>query len=315
MPPARFGTFEDLLEMTAEPLRPVAVALREAIMRLHPEVSEVVRLGSAPRPLALVPRRCRRDTPTSCPTRVGSTSASFAARRCRTTRGCWRGPALPCAMRRSTAWRKPVDRRSSPCWPLPSPSGEQPSAASQAAIRPSKRLGYLAYAHFAPNNYRRRMSARSHTITAASNAAMATTTQTQPGTTTSGSGGSGTAVAVGVGVGVGEGVGVAVGAGVGVGVGVGVAVGVGVGVGSGVGVAVGIGVGVGVDVGVAVGSGVAVGVGVGVGVVVGVGIGVRVGGGPTRTRVWPETVRAARSLFATTPEKTYSPSVVGALTM
>ena len=45
MPPAKFGTFEDLLEMTAEPLRPVAVALREAIVRLHPEVSEVVRLG------------------------------------------------------------------------------------------------------------------------------------------------------------------------------------------------------------------------------------------------------------------------------
>ena len=57
MPPARFGTFEDLLEMTAEPLRPVAVALREAIMRLHPEVSEVVRLGERAATFGVGPRK------------------------------------------------------------------------------------------------------------------------------------------------------------------------------------------------------------------------------------------------------------------
>ena len=57
MPPARFGTFEDLLEMTAEPLRPVAVALREAIMRLHPEVSEVVRLGERAATFGVGPKK------------------------------------------------------------------------------------------------------------------------------------------------------------------------------------------------------------------------------------------------------------------
>ena len=57
MPPARFGTFEDLLEMTAEPLRPVAVALREAIVRLHPEVSEVVRLGERAATFGVGPRK------------------------------------------------------------------------------------------------------------------------------------------------------------------------------------------------------------------------------------------------------------------
>ncbi len=57
MPPARFGTFEDLLEMTSEPLRPVAVALRDAIVQLHPEVSEVVRLGERAATFGVGPRK------------------------------------------------------------------------------------------------------------------------------------------------------------------------------------------------------------------------------------------------------------------
>ncbi len=57
MPPARFGMFEELLEMTAEPLWPVAVALREAIMRLHPEVSEVVRLGERAATFGVGPKK------------------------------------------------------------------------------------------------------------------------------------------------------------------------------------------------------------------------------------------------------------------
>ena len=57
MPPAKFGTFEDLLEMTSEPLRPVAVALRDAIVRLHPEVSEVVRLGERAATFGVGPRK------------------------------------------------------------------------------------------------------------------------------------------------------------------------------------------------------------------------------------------------------------------
>ncbi len=57
MPLAKFGMFEDLLEMTAEPLRPVAVALREAIVRLHPEVSEVVRLGERAATFGVGPKK------------------------------------------------------------------------------------------------------------------------------------------------------------------------------------------------------------------------------------------------------------------
>ena len=57
MTTARFGTFEDLLEMASEPLRPVAIALREAILQLHPEVSEVVRLGERAATYGLGPRK------------------------------------------------------------------------------------------------------------------------------------------------------------------------------------------------------------------------------------------------------------------
>ena len=57
MSAARVGTFEDLLEMTAEPLRPVVVALRDAILRLHPEVNEVVRLGDRAATYGVGPRK------------------------------------------------------------------------------------------------------------------------------------------------------------------------------------------------------------------------------------------------------------------
>ena len=57
MAAARIGTFDDLLEMTPETLRPVAVALREAIVRLHPEVNEVVRLGDRAASYGVGPRK------------------------------------------------------------------------------------------------------------------------------------------------------------------------------------------------------------------------------------------------------------------
>ena len=57
MTAARVGTFEDLLDMTAEPLRPVVVALRDVILRLHPEVSEVVRLGDRAATYGVGPRK------------------------------------------------------------------------------------------------------------------------------------------------------------------------------------------------------------------------------------------------------------------
>ena len=54
---ARVGAFEDLLAMTPEPLRPVAIALREAVLRLHPEVTEVVRLGDRAATYGVGPRK------------------------------------------------------------------------------------------------------------------------------------------------------------------------------------------------------------------------------------------------------------------
>ena len=57
MAAARIGTFDDLLEMTPETLRPVVVALREAILSLHPEVNEVVRLGDRAASYGVGPRK------------------------------------------------------------------------------------------------------------------------------------------------------------------------------------------------------------------------------------------------------------------
>lgn len=57
MAAARIGSFDDLLEMTPETLRPVVIALREAIVRLHPEVNEVVRLGDRAASYGVGPRK------------------------------------------------------------------------------------------------------------------------------------------------------------------------------------------------------------------------------------------------------------------
>lgn len=40
-----FGTFDDLLEITEAPMRPVAGALRAMVLEVHPDAVEVVRLG------------------------------------------------------------------------------------------------------------------------------------------------------------------------------------------------------------------------------------------------------------------------------
>jgi hypothetical protein len=45
MAETRFGTFDDLLAMTAEPLRTVATRLRAIIREVDPHTVEVVRLG------------------------------------------------------------------------------------------------------------------------------------------------------------------------------------------------------------------------------------------------------------------------------
>ena len=57
MTAARIGTFDDLLAMTPEPLRSVAVALRETVVGVHPEVTEVVRLGERAATYGIGPRK------------------------------------------------------------------------------------------------------------------------------------------------------------------------------------------------------------------------------------------------------------------
>lgn len=42
---AKTGSFDDLLEITPDPLRPVAKALRELIFEIDPNACEVVRMG------------------------------------------------------------------------------------------------------------------------------------------------------------------------------------------------------------------------------------------------------------------------------
>ena len=54
---AQLGTFDDLLELTPEALRPVAAALRDTVLRLHPEAVEVVRLGDKAATYGLGPRK------------------------------------------------------------------------------------------------------------------------------------------------------------------------------------------------------------------------------------------------------------------
>ena len=57
MSQARFGSFDDLLMLTEEPLRPVAAALREVILEVHAATCEVVRLGDRAATYGVGPRK------------------------------------------------------------------------------------------------------------------------------------------------------------------------------------------------------------------------------------------------------------------
>ena len=57
MSTARLGTFDELLQMTEQPLRPVAEALRALVFDVHPEACEVVRLGDRAATYGVGPRR------------------------------------------------------------------------------------------------------------------------------------------------------------------------------------------------------------------------------------------------------------------
>lgn len=53
----KFGTFDDLLEITEEKLRPVAIRLREVILALDSNACEVVRLGDKAATYGLGPKK------------------------------------------------------------------------------------------------------------------------------------------------------------------------------------------------------------------------------------------------------------------
>ena len=45
MSKTNYGSFEDLIELTPDQLRPIAIRLKEIVLSIHPESCEVVRLG------------------------------------------------------------------------------------------------------------------------------------------------------------------------------------------------------------------------------------------------------------------------------
>ena len=57
MPGTRFGRFDDLLQLTGEPLRPVAERLRAIVLEVDPTACEVVRLGDRAATYGVGPRK------------------------------------------------------------------------------------------------------------------------------------------------------------------------------------------------------------------------------------------------------------------
>jgi len=57
MPETKFGTFEDLLQITETSQKETAVRLREIILSIHPNAVEVVRLGDRAATYGLGPKK------------------------------------------------------------------------------------------------------------------------------------------------------------------------------------------------------------------------------------------------------------------
>lgn len=57
MPKTRFGTFDELLAITEEPLHPIARAVRAAVFEVDPDANEVVRLGDRAATYGVGPRK------------------------------------------------------------------------------------------------------------------------------------------------------------------------------------------------------------------------------------------------------------------
>jgi hypothetical protein len=57
MAKTKFGSFEDLLDITEESLKPIVQALREMILNVDPDACEVVRLGDRAATYGVGPRK------------------------------------------------------------------------------------------------------------------------------------------------------------------------------------------------------------------------------------------------------------------
>ncbi len=57
MTSAKFGSFDDLLQITSEGLRSIVTALRQVILDVHPDACEVVRLGDRAATYGIGPRK------------------------------------------------------------------------------------------------------------------------------------------------------------------------------------------------------------------------------------------------------------------
>jgi hypothetical protein len=54
---ARLGSFEDLIAQSSPQVRAIAAALRDVVLELHPDTTEVVRLGDGAATYGLGPRK------------------------------------------------------------------------------------------------------------------------------------------------------------------------------------------------------------------------------------------------------------------
>lgn len=59
MAETRFGTYQELLEVTEPPLRPIVEALRSMILEVDPDAVEVVRLGDRAATYGVGPRKMK----------------------------------------------------------------------------------------------------------------------------------------------------------------------------------------------------------------------------------------------------------------
>ena len=57
MPKAKIGTFDDLLQISEEAVRPIAISLREAVFKVDQNACEVVRLGDRAATYGVGPRK------------------------------------------------------------------------------------------------------------------------------------------------------------------------------------------------------------------------------------------------------------------